>query len=285
MSERYLRELKAELGAVGIRGARRRRILAETADHLHESPDPARFGAPKLIAARFADELATSGARRAAFSSFVVLAPAGVLYVVLFGLIRTWPDIASARFLPLAICVAFAMVLAPQVAFAAGLLAVARAWRLRPERASPAGEIIVLRRRSAVALGSGAAAFAAIAVYASEYSASLPGWWQDMAYGSAGAALVALGVAGVALARTARLQPQTAGRGGGLFDDLEPVLDVIPLRLRGHPWLLCLLVAGAAAAAALLAGGPGEGPRNAAFEFVTVCAGFFALGGFLGLKD
>jgi hypothetical protein len=285
VSERYLGELKAELGAVGIRGARRRRILAETADHLRESGDPARFGAPKLIAARFADELAISGARRAAFSSFVVLAPAGVLYVVLFGLIRTWPDIASARFLPLGLAVAFATVLAPQVAFAAGLLAVARAWRLRSERATPAGEVIVLRRRSAVALGSGAAAFAAIAVYAYEYSAGLPGWWQTMAYVSAGLALVALGGAGVTLARAARLQSQTAGRGGGLFDDLEPVLGVIPLRLRGRPRLLCLLVASGAAAAALVAGGPGEGPRNAVLEFVAVCAGFFALGGFLGLKD
>jgi hypothetical protein len=81
------------------------------------------------------------------------------------------------------------------------------------------------------------------------------------------------------------LQPQTDGRGGGLFDDLEPVFEVIPLRLRGRPWLLCLLVASGAAAAALIAGGPGEGPRNAVFEFVAVCAGFFALGGFLGLKD
>jgi len=40
MSERYLRELEVELGEVGIRGSRRRRILAETADHLRESDDP-----------------------------------------------------------------------------------------------------------------------------------------------------------------------------------------------------------------------------------------------------
>ncbi len=46
MSERYLRELEVELGEVGIRGSRRRRILAETADHLRESGEPARFGEP-----------------------------------------------------------------------------------------------------------------------------------------------------------------------------------------------------------------------------------------------
>ena len=52
MSERYLRELEVELGEVGIRGSRRRRILAETADHLRESGDPAGFGEPRLIAGR-----------------------------------------------------------------------------------------------------------------------------------------------------------------------------------------------------------------------------------------
>jgi len=38
------------------------------------------------------------------------------------------------------------------------------------------------------------------------------------------------------------------------------------------------------AAAALIAGGPDEGPRNAVFEFVAVCAGFAGLGRFLGLR-
>ena len=285
MSERYLRELGAELGAVGIRGSRRRRILAETADHLRESRDTARFGEPKLIAARFADELAISGARRTAFSSFLVLAPAGILYIVLFGLISTWPDIASAKVLPLAIAVAFTMIMAPQVAFAAGLVAVARAWRLRSEKTAPAGEIRVLRRRSAVALGSGAAAFAAIAAYAYEYSAGLPGWWQTMAFASAGAALVALGGAGFALARTARLRPQATGAAGDIFDDLAPVVDLLPVRLRGRPWLFCLLVAAGVAVAALIGGGPDEGPRNAVFEFLAVFAAFAGLGRFLGLRN
>src|SRR5439155_24814931 len=47
--ERYLGALAAELGSVGIRGAQRRRILAEVEDHLRESGDPARFGEPALI--------------------------------------------------------------------------------------------------------------------------------------------------------------------------------------------------------------------------------------------
>jgi hypothetical protein len=40
MNERFLRELEVELGEVGIRGSRRRRILAETADHLGKAATP-----------------------------------------------------------------------------------------------------------------------------------------------------------------------------------------------------------------------------------------------------
>jgi hypothetical protein len=269
---------------VGIRGSLRRRILAETADHLRESGDAAGFGEPNVIAARFADELATNGARRAAFTSFVALAPAGIAYAVLFGLITTWPDIASARLLPLAIGAALAMVLAPQVAFAAGLLTVAQAWRLRSETRAPAAEIAVLRRRVAVALGSGAAAFAGIAVYASEYSSGLPAWWATTAFVVSGTALVSIGGAAVALARAARVRPQAAGPAGDVFDDVAPIADRIPLNLRGRPWRFCLLVAAAVAAAALIGGGPDEGPRNAVAEFVAVCAAFAVLGRFLGLR-
>jgi hypothetical protein len=282
--ERYLSELETELGAVGICGSRRRRILAETADHLRESGDAVRFGEPKLIAARFADELATNGARRAAFTSFLALAPAGIAYAILLGLIRTWPDITSAKVLPLAIATALTVVMAPQVAFATGLLTVARAWRLRSETAVPAAEIGVLRRRAAVALGSGAAAFAGIAVYAYEYSSGLPGWWTTTAFAVSGAVLVPIGGAAAALARNARVHPQAEGPAGDLFDDVAPLLDLVPFRLRGRPWRFCLLVAAGVATAALIAGGPDEGPRNAVFEFIAVCAGFAGLGRFLGLR-
>jgi len=284
VSDRYLAELEAELGAVGIRGSLRRRILAETADHLRESGDAAAFGEPSLIAGRFADELATSGARRVAFTAFLALAPAGLAYAVLLGLIRTWPDIASARLLPLAIATAVTIVLAPQVAFAAGVLTVARAWRLRSQTAAPAAEIVVLRRRAAVALGSGAAAFAGIGTYAYLYASGLPGWWPPAALIVSGAALVPIGGAAVALARNAQLRPQATGPAGDLFDDLAPLVDRFPLPLRGRPWRFCLLVAVAVAAAAFIAGGPDEGPRNAVAEFVAVSAAFAVLGRFLGLR-
>jgi len=284
LSDTYLCELEAELAAVGIQGVRRRRIIAETADHLRESGGPARFGEPALIAARFADELATSGSRRIGFIAFGALAPAALVYAALFSLVRPGPDITSARTLPLGIAAAVVMLLAPQVSLAAGLLAVARARRLRSETSAPAAALDVLQRRAAVALGFGAAALAGIALYAFEYSAGLPAWWAPGTIAAAGVALLPVGYAAVALSRTNRLEPQTPGPAGDLFEDLAPVLDRIPLGLRGHPWRLCLSFATAVAAAALIGGGLDEGPRNAVGEFVAICGGFAAFGRFLGLR-
>ena len=224
MTDRYLRALGAELGAVGIRGSRRRRILAEAADHLRESGDPELFGEPKLIAARFADELATSGARRVAFVSFLALAPAGVALALLLGLNRPGPDITSAKTLPLGIVSAFVIVLAPQISLAAGLLTVARAWRLRAETVAPAGAIRLLHRRAAVALGAGAATLAGVAIYAVEYSRGLPVWWTILAFAAAGTAIVPVAAAAVALGRTAHVRTQTEGAAGDLFDDLAPLV-------------------------------------------------------------
>jgi hypothetical protein len=284
MSERYLEGLAAELAKVGISGTRRRRILAEVEDHLGESGDPRGFGEPAAIAAQFADELATAGARRLGFGVVAALAPAALAYAVLFSLTRPGPDVTAARWLPLGLAAAVAMVLAPQVALAAGLLSAAQAWRVREQANAPAAGIALLRRRVLVALGAGAVAIVAIAFYAYEYEAGLPGWSTTFAFAAAAVAAVPVGGFAVALARTARLRPQTAGPAGDVFDDLAPLIDRVPVRLRGRPWRLCLLVAAAIAAAALVAGGPDEGPRNAFAEFVAVCAGFAAFGRYLGLR-
>jgi hypothetical protein len=284
MNERYLRELAVELGEVGIRGSRRRRILAETADHLRESDDPARFGEPRLIAGRFADELATNGARRTALFSFLALAPAGIGYALLLGLSRQGPDITSARTLPLGIAAALVIALAPQVSLAAGLLAIALAWRLRTAPVAPAAAISFLNRRAAVALGAGAATLAGLVVYAVEYSHGLPDWWTTLAFAVTATAIVPVAVAAAALGRTAHLRARTAGPAGDVFDDLGPVLDRVPLRLRGRPWRFCLLFAAAVALVAFAGGGLDEGPRNAVAEFAVICAGFAVLGRFLGLR-
>jgi hypothetical protein len=284
VSEQYLRQLSVELGAVGIRGSRRRRILAEAADHLRESGDPARFGKPKLIAARFADELATTGARRAAVVSFLALAPAAVAFALLLALNRPGPDITSAEVLPLGVAGALVIALAPQIALAAGLLAIALAWRLRTAPVAPAAAIRLLHRRAAVALAAGAGTLVGVAVYAVEYSRGLPGWWTTFAFTAAGTAIVPVAVASVVLGRVARVRAQSAGPAGDVFDDLAPLIDRIPLRLRGRPWRFCLLFAALVAGSALLGGGLDEGPRNAVAEFVAICAGFAAFGRFLGLR-
>jgi len=280
----YLNALSAELSAVGIRGSRRRRILAEAEDHLRESGDEARFGQPKVIAARFADELATNGARRTALFSLFALAPAGIGYALLFGLNRSGPDITSAKTPPLGVAAALVIALAPQISLAAGLLAIALAWRLRATPVAPAAAISLLHRRAAVALGAGAATLSGIAVYAVEYSRGLPDWWTTLAFAVIATAIVPVAVAAVALGSTARLRAQAEGPAGDVFDDLGPLLDRLPVRLRGRPWRFCLLVAAAVAVAAFVGGGLDEGPRNAVAEFGAICACFAVLGRFLGLR-
>ena len=280
----YLNALSAELGAVGIRGSRRRRILAEAEDHLRESGDEARFGQPKVIAARFADELATNGVRRTALFSLFALAPAGIGYALLFGLNRSGPDITSAKTPPLGVAAALVIALAPQISLAAGLLAIALAWRLRATPVAPAAAISLLHRRAAVALGAGAATLSGIAVYAVEYSRGLPDWWTTLAFAVIATAIVPVAVAAVALGSTARLRAQAEGPAGDVFDDLGPLLDRLPVRLRGRPWRFCLLVAAAVAVAAFVGGGLDEGPRNAVAEFGAICACFAVLGRFLGLR-
>ena len=285
MIKRYLAELSAELGSVGIRGAQRRRILAEAEDHLRESGDPGRFGDPALVAARFADELATSGARRVAWGSVVALAPAGIAYAILFSLPAPWPDITAARHVPVALVAAATMVLAPQISFAAGLLAAAGAWRLRSQVAAPARAITLLRHRAGVALAAGATSLLAVMVTTFEFSAWISNWRVALTFSLASASLVPIAVGALALRNTAALRPQTAGEAGDVFDDLAPVFDRLPLELRGRPWRFCLLFAAVVAALALLGGGVlNEGPRNAVAEFSAVCAGFAALGRYLGLR-
>ena len=279
----YLDGLSAALGAVGIRGARRRRILAEVDDHLRESGDEAAFGAPALVAQGFADELATVGSRRAAVAAFVGLAPAGIAHAALFLTNAPGPDITSARTLGAGVAAAAVMLLAAQVAFACAGLAVLRAWQLRGAAAAPAAEIRILRRRAGLALAAGAATLAAIPVYAYEYSAGLSSTWIAAAVASSAMAALPLAAAGHSVAATARLQPAVAGAAGDLTDDLEPLVRHPPRGLV-TPWRLCLLFASAVALAALAGAGLDEGARNAIAEVAAICVAFAGLGRYLGLR-
>jgi hypothetical protein len=277
--EDYLDALCAELARVGIRGALRERILAEAADHLVDG-DVEDFGEPRLIAQRFADELATTYSRRAAFRGFVALAVAGLGFAAAWLLVNAaggWPDLVSAGLLPLAVPAAVGMIVCPQVAFAAGLLALLRARRLRGYDAAPAAEVALLLRRTGIALAFGIGALLSASLYALVFRGELSAWW-NLAVGVGGVVLaVPLAAVLRTVATTASLRTAVPGAAGDMFDDL-------PVRLPHRPWLACFALAGLVAFVALGAAGADEGPRNAVAEFVLVVACFAALGRRLGLR-
>jgi hypothetical protein len=276
----YLVRLAYELQWVGIRGALAARILAEAADHLEEG-DVEDFGDPKLVAQRFADELATSYSRRAAFRGFAALAAAGAAFAAAWLLVPVaggWPDLGSGAFLPLGIASALGMLVCSQVAFAAGLLALLRAHRLRRLAAAPAGEVRLLLTRTRIALAFGALAMISVAGFALDSRGELASWYALAVVPAALASTAPLVLVARSAARARALRSAVPGGPGDVFDDL-------PAGLPHRPWALCFGVATLVASAALVAGGVDEGPRNAVAEFVLVVGCFAALGRRLGLRD
>jgi hypothetical protein len=276
----YLDELSRELARHGIRGAARRRILAEVDDHLRSEPDAReRFGEPAEIANEFAAELGSHSSRRAAAVAFAALAFAGVVYAGAFvSLAFASPPTETLE--PTLGALALAtMVVAPQVAFVAGSLALVRALRRRG-RVLPTAELTVLRRRTLVALACGTVTMGALALYAYEFAPSLAGWWTTSTYVAAACAAVLLAAASAPALRAARLRPQVAGSAGDVYDDLGFGA--------GDPWRLACWVALAVGAAVWLAGivqgDPLDGLLRGAFEAAACLAGFAALGRYLGLR-
>lgn len=269
-------ELGRELAAVGIRGRRRDRILAEFADHLVCDPD-AELGEPHELAAQFANELASTAARRNAVYAVGALSIVAVVLVVPQLLLPGVPDIAGGRSVALAGLATLAMVVGAQVAFAAGSLAALRAWRLRHVPALPAQEVTVLRRRVAVALAGGAATAVGVDLYAVNFWNVVPSWWAALAVAAAGAAALPLGATAVAQARTSMLYVSRGGAPGGLRADLG---------LFGRPWLiggaavLAMLVATSVAEGSLI-----EGALRAGFEAFAFAVCFFGFRRFLALTS
>jgi hypothetical protein len=266
---RVIAELARELAAVGIRGRLRARILAEVDDHLRCDPEGvARFGEPKAVAARFAEELAPVEARRAARGSFAALALVGAAYALVFLQLTTSPpeDVLGGRQAGVGLAAAVGLILLPQVAFVAGVLA--------PLGRSPRAAV----RRAGVGLAAGAGSLACALVFAWEFRLHTAVLWATLP------ALCAVAGAGALAVRAARIRP-AAAPAGDLFDDLGPL---VPAVLRGRPWRFALVVTGLAAVAVGIAGAsggdPGEGVRNAVAES-TACLGCFALlGRYLGLR-
>jgi hypothetical protein len=287
----YLRDLGAALRRLGVPAARRRRLLAETQDHLRSDPDAlSRFGSAADIAQRCADELGSSSARRVSIAAFAALAIVGLLFgSLMLAVFATVPNhsIGCCQDTPpLQVVTLGVLVVAPQVAFVAGVLAVIRAVRLRHQAPLPDSEVTALRRRSAVAIVSGVAAMGALVAFSMQNASLLPGWLTPAAYAAGAASLALLLMTSVPLVATSRIRVQAAGPAGDVFSDLGPV---VPAPLRGHPWAFAAVCALAVAAVVFIPGvaaddGFDAGLRGAA-EAIACLLGFALLGRFLSLRD
>jgi hypothetical protein len=278
----YLSELRRELRARGVRGQMCARILTECAHHLQSGDTTTQqFGAPGELANDFAAELGADASRRAAIRAFAALGVAGAVYASAF-ISLAFAHPPSEMFDSAVGAFAFAIVIfAPQVAFVAGALALVRALR-RGERVLPTMELVVLNRRTGVALVFGLATMGALALYAHAFGTVLAGWWTTFTYASTAAASSLLLAAVVPMTRAVRLRPLIAGQAGDVFDDLGVE------RLRSGPWRFAGRVAIGVGLAVWLAGiaqgDPLDGLLRGVFEGLACLAGFAVLGRYLGLR-
>ena len=258
-----IEELARELSAVGIRGRRRERILAEFADHLRCDPE-ADLGEPRALAGLFADDLASESARHNAFATFAALAALAVAVGISQLTLPTVPDITGGRSAILVVLGTLGMVVGAQIAVAAGCLAAVRAVRFGGVR-----DVALVRRRIAVALGAGALTAAGSALYAVNFWDDVPRWWALLTVGGAGAAVVPLAAAAVALGRARALVVSREDAPRGLSADLGPL---------AHPALVgATAVCAMLAATAVLEGSVVEGLLRGAFEATAFVTCFFAL--------
>jgi hypothetical protein len=277
----YVDDLAGELGRVGIRGRVRRRILAEVDDHLRSDRDAeSRFGSPCQVANEFAAELGTRASRQAAIIGFVALAVAGGVFAgCLAGLAFAGRSVGEP---PAAAVASLVLIIAPQVAFVSGTLALVRVLRRRNDRVLTSAERLIVNRRTSLALGAGLATMGALAVLGIEYRHELSHWWLSLTLVAVLAASSLLLVAACPALRAIRLRPEVPGAAGDVFDDLGFV------RYRDEPWRfaarVALLVGLAVWVAGIAASDPIDGLLRGVFEALACLAGFAALGRYLGLR-
>ena len=280
MIERYLEALDLELVDVGIPVRLRRRILAESEDHLRSDDDALeRFGTPAEVANAFAGELGARASRRAAVGAFVALGVAGAVYAVSFVGASfaghpppdTWSLLAQLAFV--------VVIVAPQISFVAGSLALLRVLRRR-EPVLPSAELTVINRRTAIALAFGVVTMVALGVLAFELRNDSATWWVALTLAGIAVATPLLVLAAFPAAVAARLRPRVAGVPGDLFDDLGFG--------RTDPWRFARRVAfGLGLVVFLVAavqGDPFDGALNGTAEALACLAGFAAFGRYLGLR-
>ena len=296
----YLSALDAELRRARVPGSQRRRILAETRDHLLEAghDGPERFGDPAALAASFAADSASAGARAAT----IALVAAVLVTLALWGAIAL--DVRSHPWLndfPGALAAALGV----QVAAVAAFVSLARTVRHRGR--PPASALPLLARTNAVAAASLALALAVTALAeANHLVLSRAGAWElAVAAGLAGACLLTLAAAAASTRAAYRAQAVPRDQGDDVVADLAALgteaLDLLPPRLaapvrratsspwldlRGHPWRFCADLATcfclAIVAVGLVRGEPS--PAVGVVEALAIVAGFAAFGRLLGLR-
>lgn len=282
----YLDECSRALGAVGITGRLRARILVELEDHLACDPG-AELGAPRQLACRFADELGTSRARRAAIASFAALALAGGLFTATFltapaGALVGRGHAASPFLGDLGNLMA---ILFPQLAFVAGVLAGLRAYRRRGRPVLAGAEAAMIVRRAAVGVAAGPATMIGLALIGIEYRGDLSSSWLTLNLLAAIVGGCSLAAVVPSLVAAVRVRSTAPGTAGNVFDDLG---DLAPRWLCGRPWRFAYVVSGGLVVLVTLLGiAQSDGYDGAArglAEAVACLIGFATLGRFLGLR-
>lgn len=282
----YIDTLDAELSNAGIPAARRRRILDEFADHLHEDPG-AELGAPRALAGQFADELGTRLARTTAFRAFAALALVGTALVAMLlavGRMRgltlgnnqtATPDWAAP--------ILMFSVLGGQLALAAGGAALLRAWRLREQAVINRREATVLARRAAVGVVAGAVALLALPALAVAFHRQAGTLWDTSAWIVFGLGLLTLAAALHSLRLGIRLRPELDGQAGDLISDLG---QWAPQRLTPTraAWLLATAIVVALGLLGLVTDDPFDGLARGLADALACLAGFAVLGRYLGLQ-
>ena len=280
MIERYFEALDLDLVDAGIPACLRRRFFAESEDHLRSDDDALeRFGTPAEVANAFAAGLGARASRRAAVGAFVALGVAGAVYAVSFVGASlaghpppdTWSPLAQLAFV--------AVIVAPQISFVAGSLALLRVLRRR-EPVLPSAELTVINRRTAIALAFGVVTMIALGVLAFELRNDSATWWVALTLAGVAVATPLLVLAALPVAVAARLRPRVAGAPGDLFDDLGFG--------RTDPWRFARRVAfGLGLVVFLVAavqGDPFDGALNGTAEALACLAGFAAFGRYLALR-
>jgi hypothetical protein len=269
----WLDELERELRAARVPGVRRRRIVAELADHLAcDSTAAERLGEPRALARRFADELGTTFARRAAFVSFLALVPLGVLFGALFAVVALYTTNVDMG-------LTLGLVVGVQLAFVGGTLALLRAWRLRDAPVIPAAEARVLLRRAG--LGVAGAGIVVVALYLLVSGRWLGVQWSlpALAWTTVGVGAASVLLGGAAVVRGLRLLPLAEGDPGDFAFDVGVAAD---------PWRLALATAGLVtlciAVAGVVQADPIDGLVRAVGDGGLCLAGFAVLGRPLGLR-